>query len=105
MLAIGSPRCNGPGRTMPLPDLPKISNDARLVASLYRELQRDAEERRAFICPVNTIAQFAGLRGRTGALDSDSARKAGVIQCVDRGLPHVAGAKGKSTLWRYLRPL
>jgi hypothetical protein len=93
-------------RTPLLPDLPKISNDARLVAGLYRELQRDAGERRAFICPVNTIAQFAGLRWPEQARWIQTVlEKAGVIQCVDRGLPHVAGAKGKSTLWRYLRPL
>jgi hypothetical protein len=92
-------------RSAPLPQLPNLSNDAQLVALLYRELQRDAGDR-GFICPVNTIVEFAGLRWPEQARWIQSVlEKAGVIRCVDRGSPHVTGAPGKSTVWRYLKPL
>jgi len=31
--------------------------------------------------------------------------RAGVIQCIERGAPHIEGKRGKSTLWRYLKSL
>jgi hypothetical protein len=80
-------------RTLPLPDLPKLSDDALLVAALYRELQREAGDR-AFICPVNTIVQFASLRWPEQARWIQTVlEKAEVIRCVDRGSPHVAGER------------
>ena len=74
-------------RSAPLPQLPNLSNDAQLVASLYRELQRDAGDR-GFICPVNTIVEFAGLRWPEQARWIQNVlEKAGVISLYGSGVP------------------
>jgi hypothetical protein len=75
------------------------------LAALCRELQRDAGAR-PFICPVNVVQEFLGLRWPSQAnyllyvLEDE-----GVIECIDRGAPNKPGKKGKPTLWRYKFPL
>jgi hypothetical protein len=79
--------------------------EIELLASLCRELQRDAGDK-PFICPVNVAQQFLGLRFATAAnrliheLEYEK-----VIECVDRGAPNRLGKKGKPTLWRYKLPM
>ena len=75
------------------------------VAALNRELQRDAGDR-PYICPVNKITGFLQLKYPEQAnWIQHQLEKADVIHCVGRGEPHRQGRRGKSTLWRYLRPL
>ena len=88
----------------PLPDLPGMSDTVRKVAALVRELQRDAGEK-SFIAPVNVVAKFANLDHPEKAKRIlFILEKAGVIQCVDRGAPHMPGKPGKSTIWRAQPP-
>jgi hypothetical protein len=94
-------------RTAPAPFIPALdgNSEATTVATLCRELQRDAGER-GFICPVSVVQQFVNLRWPAQAhwllhqLELN-----GVIECVDRGAPNTPGKKGKSTIWRYRFPL
>jgi hypothetical protein len=75
------------------------------AAALCRELQRN-DESRPFICPVTIVVNFVPLRWRPQAnyllhiLEDE-----GVIECVDRGLPHGHGQRGKPTMWRYKLPM
>jgi hypothetical protein len=92
-------------RTSPLPDIPGLSINDLKIAALHRELQREGGDR-AYICPVNVIVQFAGLDWPEQARwIQHKLEKAGVIQCFERGAPHTEGKRGKSTLWRYRKPL
>jgi hypothetical protein len=91
--------------TLPLPDIPGLNTNELKVAALMRELQRDAGEK-SFICPVNVIVAFVPLRF------AEQARRilfvleqTGVIECVQRGAPHVPGKPGKSSIWRYKRSM
>jgi hypothetical protein len=94
-------------RTAPPPFIPALdgNSEATIVATLCRELQRDAGER-GFICPVSVVQQFVDLRWPAQAhwllhqLELNS-----VIECVDRGAPNTPGKKGKPTIWRYRFPL
>jgi hypothetical protein len=93
-------------RTALPPFIPALdgNTEAIAVAALCKELQRDAGER-GFICPVNVVQQFLGLRWPAQAhwllhqLELN-----GVIECADRGAPNTPGKKGKPTLWRYRLP-
>jgi Toprim domain-containing protein len=90
----------------PLPDLPGLLDTARRVAALYRELQRAAGRGRSFICPVNILVDWVPFRWPEQArLWQARLEKEGVIECAERGAPHVRGKRGKSTLWRYMKPL
>jgi hypothetical protein len=76
-----------------------------MLASLCRELQREAGER-SFICPVNVVQRFLNRRFPEEAnrlLHQLERHK--VIECVDRGAPNKVGVKGKPTFWRYKLPL
>jgi len=91
--------------TLPLPDIPGLPANYLKVAALNRELQRDAGDR-PYICPVNKITGFLQLKYPEQAnWIQHQLEKADVIHCVGRGEPHRQGRRGKSTLWRYLRPL
>jgi hypothetical protein len=90
---------------LPLPDIPGLNTNELKVAALMRELQRDAGEK-SFICPVNVIVAFVPLRF------AEQARRilfvleqTGVIECVQRGAPHMPGKPGKSSIWRYKRSM
>jgi hypothetical protein len=88
-------------RTMPLPDIPGANTNVLKVAALMRELQRDAGDK-SFICPVNVIVSFVPLRFAEQAKRVLLVlEKAGVIECVEHGSPHLAGKPGKSSVWRY----
>jgi hypothetical protein len=66
-----------------------------------RELQREAGDK-SFICPVNVIVNFVPLRFAEQAKRLLLAlEKLGVVECVQRGAPHLPGKPGKSSLWRY----
>jgi hypothetical protein len=75
------------------------------LAALCRELQRDAGDR-PFICPVNVVQQFLGLRWPNQAnyllhvLEDEN-----VLECAARGAPNKKGEKGKATMWRYKLPI
>jgi hypothetical protein len=91
--------------TLPLPDIPDLNTNELKVAALMRELQRDAGEK-CFICPVNVIVGFVPLRF------AEQARRilfvleqTGVIECVQRGAPHMPGKPGKSSIWHYKRSI
>jgi hypothetical protein len=91
--------------TLPLPDIAGLDANALKVAALMRELQREAAEK-SFICPVNVIVRFVPLRF------AEQARRilfvleqSKVIECVDRGAPHMPGKPGKATVWRYMKTL
>jgi hypothetical protein len=67
-----------------------------------RELQRDGEK--SFICPINVIVSFVPLRFAEQAKRILLLlEKATVIECVERGAPHMLGKPGKSSIWRYKR--
>src|SRR4029453_17857082 len=90
---------------LPLPDIASLNTNELKVAALMRELQRDAAEK-SFICPVNVIVKFVPL------CFAEQARRilfvleqTGVIECVERGAPHVPGKPGKSSIWRYKRSM
>src|SRR5262245_21622963 len=94
-------------QTEKLPFIAARDGDVEIarLAALCRELQRDAGAR-PFICPVNVVQEFLGLRWPSQAnyllhvLEQEE-----VIECVDRGSPHRCGQKGKPTMWRYKLPL
>jgi hypothetical protein len=88
-------------RSLPLPDLPGMNDRVRKVAALMRELQRDAGDK-SFICSVNVVTRFAALEHPEKAKRLLlMLEKSGVIECVERGAPHLPGKPGKSSLWRY----
>jgi hypothetical protein len=88
-------------RTLPPPDIPGANTNALKVAALMRELQRDAGDK-SFICPVNVVVSFVPLRfAEQGKRLLLVLEKAGVIECVERGSPHLPGKPGKSSVWRY----
>ena len=89
--------------TLPLPDIAGLDTNTLKVAALMRELQGEAGEK-PFICPVNVIVRFVPLRF------TEQARRiffvleeSRVIECVDRGAPHMPGKPGKPTVWRYMK--
>jgi hypothetical protein len=95
----------GRARTLPLPDIAGLNTNALKVAALMRELQRDAGEK-SFICPVNVIVGFVPLRfGEQARRILFVLEETGVIQCVERGAPHMPGKPGKSSIWRYKRSM
>src|SRR5262249_26436689 len=90
----------------PLPFIASLdgNDEAIKVAALCRELQRIAGDR-GFICPVNIVQQFLGLRWPAQAnWLRQLLERHGVIKCVDRGMPNTLGRKGKPTIWRYKYP-
>jgi hypothetical protein len=90
-------------RTLPLPDIPGLSENELRVAALHRELQREAGDG-PYICPVSVAAKFLEQDWPEQARwVQHKLEKAGVIQCFERGAPHTEGKRGKSTLWRYLK--
>jgi hypothetical protein len=92
-------------RTLPQPDIPGANTNVLKVAALMRELQRDAGDK-SFICPVNVIVSFVPLRfAEQGKRLLLVLEKAGVIECVERGSPHLPGKPGKSSVWRYNLPI
>jgi hypothetical protein len=89
--------------TLPLPNIEGLNMNALKVAALMRELQRDAGEK-SFICPVNVIVRHVPLSHPEKAKRILFVlEKAGVIQSVERGAPHMPGKPGKSSIWRYKR--
>jgi hypothetical protein len=91
----------GRARTWPLPDIAGLNTNELKVAALMRELQRDAGQK-SFICPINVIVSFVPLRFAEQAKRILLVlEKAEVIECVERGAPHMPGKPGKSSIWRY----
>lgn len=89
------------------PFLPALkgNEDATKLATLCRELQREAGDR-PFICPVNVAQRFLNLLWPEQAnWLLHQLERNGVIKCIDRGAPNKLGKEGKSTLWRYKLPL
>jgi hypothetical protein len=88
---------------LPLPDIASLNTNELKVAALMRELQRDAAEK-SFICPVNVIVRFLPLSHPEKAKRILLVlEQTGVIECVERGAPHMPGKPGKSSIWRYKR--
>jgi hypothetical protein len=94
-------------RTATPPFIPARDGDTEIgrLAALCRELQRDSGNR-PFICPVNVVQQFLGLRWPSQAnyllhvLEDEK-----VLACADRGAPNKKGVKGRPTMWLYELPV